>query len=94
MESAQNVLNFLFTHSMFVYPPSYFYGGELMKRINHGNEKMPDFDQLTDRIIANASNLPKIEVKTNLDTKDVTDKNPYQKEKMKDKNKFNQFFNK
>ena len=42
-----------------------------------GNKNMPDFDQLNDRIIADSSSSPMLVIKTNLDTKDVTENNPY-----------------
>lgn len=60
---------------------------------NNGNKKMPDFDKLNDRVIAEASQSPSLVIKTNLDPKDTTDENPYDSEtNMKDKDKFEQFF--
>ncbi|MEH7094564.1 hypothetical protein [Neobacillus vireti] len=42
-----------------------------------GNKKMPDFDQLNDRIILESTPTPMIVIKTNLDPKNVTENNPY-----------------
>ncbi|MGG3466714.1 hypothetical protein ABES02_04070 [Neobacillus pocheonensis] len=42
-----------------------------------GNKKMPDFDQLNDRVIAESTSEPMIVIKTNLDPKDSTENNPY-----------------
>ncbi|MFU2015810.1 hypothetical protein ACM6Q7_12160 [Peribacillus butanolivorans] len=44
---------------------------------NPGNKELPDFKDLNDRIIAQPSQSPRLVIKTNLDTKNVTDKNPY-----------------
>lgn len=44
---------------------------------NPGNKELPDFKDLNDRIIAQSSQSPRLVIKTNLDTKNVTDKNPY-----------------
>ncbi|MEG9297617.1 hypothetical protein V6B33_14200 [Mangrovibacillus sp. Mu-81] len=41
-----------------------------------GKEELPDFKQLHDRIIAEPSQGPVFEIKTNLDTP-ATDDNPY-----------------
>ncbi|MGO4886485.1 hypothetical protein ACJ2A9_01895 [Anaerobacillus sp. MEB173] len=38
---------------------------------------MPDFDKLTDRIIAEAPSAPMFSIKTNLDSDDPTENNPY-----------------
>ncbi|MDZ5471620.1 hypothetical protein SM124_07645 [Bacillus sp. 31A1R] len=42
-----------------------------------GNEKMPDFDILNDRMIAKPTSQPFLVIKTNLDPKDSTVDNPY-----------------
>ncbi|WP_028403198.1 hypothetical protein [Ectobacillus panaciterrae] len=42
-----------------------------------GNEKMPDFHELEDRMIAEPSNQPTLVIKTNLDPKNATEDNPY-----------------
>jgi hypothetical protein len=44
--------------------------------VEKGKKELPDFKQLDDRIIAEPSQGPFFEVKTNLD-KPVTDDNPY-----------------
>ncbi|WP_226666814.1 hypothetical protein [Metabacillus litoralis] len=46
-------------------------------RKNIKNEKMPDFKQLDDRIIAEPSTSPSLVIKTNLDTENVSEENPY-----------------
>lgn len=58
-----------------------------------GNEKMPDFDQLEDRMIAESPSGPMLVIKTNLDPKDVTENNPYyHNEKIKDPKEFKDYF--
>ncbi|MEH7073548.1 hypothetical protein [Neobacillus drentensis] len=58
-----------------------------------GNKNMPDFDQLNDRIIAEASPTPMLVIKTNLDPKDVTENNPYYQEtEVKDPKKIKNYF--
>ncbi len=42
-----------------------------------GNEQLPDFKELGDRIIAKPTSSPHLVIKTNLDPKDVTEGNPY-----------------
>ncbi|WP_260471878.1 hypothetical protein [Bacillus sp. HMF5848] len=54
------------------------------------NEKLPDFKQLDDRVIAEASPEPTLVIKTNLDSEGVTDHNPYAQDKTS--NEFNDFF--
>lgn len=57
------------------------------------NEKIPDFDKLTDRIIAEPSHSPFFVMKTNLDPKDVTEDNPYyKKENQTENDTFKQYF--
>ncbi|RBW67717.1 hypothetical protein [Bacillus taeanensis] len=55
---------------------------------------MPDFKELNDRIILNASSSPSIGAKTNLDIKNNTENNPYlSKEKeIEDREEVNRFF--
>ncbi|KRF61012.1 hypothetical protein ASG99_08785 [Bacillus sp. Soil768D1] len=48
-----------------------------MEPNNPGNKELPDFKDLNDRIIAQPSQSPRLVIKTNLDAKNVTDKNPY-----------------
>ncbi|PLS04730.1 hypothetical protein [Neobacillus cucumis] len=45
-----------------------------------GNKKMPNFDQLNDRIILESAATPTIVIKTNLDPKNATENNPYYQE--------------
>lgn len=42
-----------------------------------GNKKLPDFQQLNDRIIAEQPMEPHLIIKTNLDPQDSTENNPY-----------------
>lgn len=64
-----------------------------MKTNQPGNEKMPDFKELSDRIIANPANGPQLVIKTNLDPADVTEENPYVKnDQMTDSEQFTEFF--
>lgn len=58
------------------------------------NNQIPDFDQLTDRIIAGASPSPSIGIKTNLDSKDISEENPYYNPKAasEEKEKLEKFF--
>ncbi|MED3553391.1 hypothetical protein ACTHO0_22095 [Cytobacillus praedii] len=43
-----------------------------------GNQSLPDFNELNDRIIAERrTSGPRLEIKTNLDPKDSTIDNPY-----------------
>lgn len=56
----------------------YFLGGVIeMEPRQPGNNKLPDFDQLNDRIIAEQPAEPHLIIKTNLDPQDSTENNPY-----------------
>lgn len=58
-----------------------------------GNKQMPDFNKLTDRIIAEKSPEPTIVIKTNLDPKDPTENNPYfRQNQIKNPEEFKEFF--
>lgn len=58
-----------------------------------GNKKMPDFDQLNDRVIAESPTEPMLVIKTNLDPKDATENNPYyHNEDAQDPKKFREYF--
>lgn len=57
-----------------------------------GNQKLPDFKQLNDRIIADASDDPVLVIKTNLDPRDVTEENPYYKGNQSNKEEFTSYF--
>lgn len=67
-----------------------------MEKHTKGNEEMPNFDKLNDRIIAEASDSPKIQIKTNLDAKSVEEENPYAGDTSsltdEEQRKFNTFF--
>ncbi|MDG4656982.1 hypothetical protein P6P90_08870 [Ectobacillus antri] len=60
--------------------------------MNKESENMPDFKELEDRMIAQHSSEPTLIIKTNADSKNVTEQNPYYKGK--DTDKFRSFFNK
>ena len=49
----------------------------MMEPNQPGNKKLPDFNQLKDRIIAESSPTPMLVIKTNLDPKNATEENPY-----------------
>ncbi|MGN7299601.1 hypothetical protein [Ferdinandcohnia sp. SAFN-114] len=58
-----------------------------------GNQKLPDFKELNDRIIADASDEPMLVIKTNLDPKNATEENLYFKESQSDnREEFTSFF--
>jgi hypothetical protein len=62
--------------------------------IQPGNNKLPDFNELNDRIIAEQSTSgPTLVIKTNLDPKDSTVDNPYyQQEGKGTKKQFRDYF--
>lgn len=58
-----------------------------------GNKKLPDFDKLTDRMIAEQPSTPTLVIKTNLDDKDVTENNPYyHNEEVENPKEFKDYF--
>ncbi|MEO2074777.1 MAG: hypothetical protein ABGX20_05210 [Bacillus sp. (in: firmicutes)] len=58
-----------------------------------GNKKMPDFDELNDRMIAERSSSPMLVIKTNLDPENPSEENPYyQKGNAQDKEAMDDFF--
>lgn len=58
-----------------------------------GSKKLPDFDQLNDRIINESPSTPFLVIKTNLDPKDSTENNPYYYDKeTKNPKEFKQYF--
>lgn len=60
-----------------------------------GNPKMPDFHELTDRMIVEQPSQPMLVIKTNLDPKDSTENNPYdQNGNIKDPEEFKDYFEK
>ncbi|NRD78921.1 hypothetical protein HPT25_16275 [Bacillus sp. BRMEA1] len=59
-----------------------------------GNKKLPDFDQLTDRVILDSPSEPMLVIKTNLDPKDATENNPYiHHQNEKNEKELKDFFN-
>lgn len=64
-----------------------------MEPTNPGNNKLPDFKELNDRIIANRAPSPQLVIKTNLDPVDPTEDNPYyENAKLTDTEKFKDYF--
>ncbi|WP_079509328.1 hypothetical protein [Mesobacillus jeotgali] len=58
-----------------------------------GNKNLPDFKEMTDRIIAEPATGPQLVIKTNLDPSEVTEENPYYKnDQITDSEQFNEFF--
>ncbi|MCM3570759.1 hypothetical protein [Neobacillus mesonae] len=58
-----------------------------------GNKRMPDFDTLNDRIIAEKPSGPMLVIKTNLDSKSVAEENPYYQGKdVEDPKEFQNYF--
>jgi hypothetical protein len=56
------------------------------------NQQLPDFKELNDRIIAEASPSPSIVIKTNLDEEDVSIDNPYSNKSTGNSEEFKNFF--
>jgi hypothetical protein len=62
-----------------------------------GNKNLPDFDSLSDRVIAEATPEPSIVIKTNLDPENSKENNPYYQHddlSVVDEEKFNNYFGK
>lgn len=57
-----------------------------------GSKNMPDFNELSDRIIAKHTTEPMLVIKTNLDPKDVTEENPYYQQGETNKEEFEDYF--
>ena len=57
-------------------------------------EQLPDFDDLNDRVIAEAPSSPTLVIKTNLDAKSAVEENPYYNSKAskEEKEKLEEFF--
>ena len=65
----------------------------MMEPRQPGNKKLPDFEQLNDRIIADRPPEVMLVIKSNLDPKDSTENNPYyHDEETKDPKEFKEFF--
>jgi hypothetical protein len=52
---------------------------------------LPDFNELNDRLIAEPSTSPQLVIKTNLDSEDINQENPYAT-KNESSTKFKNFF--
>lgn len=64
-----------------------------MEPLKPGSKKMPDFEELDDRMIAKHTNEPMLVIKTNLDPKDSTEDNPYYQNKEEtDTEEFRDYF--
>lgn len=63
-----------------------------MKRKQSGNENLPDFKELSDRVLGDRPSERMLVIKTNLDPSDSTEDNPYLQEKPKDAESFKEFF--
>ncbi|WP_394583993.1 hypothetical protein [Cytobacillus firmus] len=71
----------------------YGMGGAAMDPIKPGSQKMPDFEELDDRMIAGHTSGPTLVIKTNLDPKNSTEDNPYYKNKTEtDTEEFRDYF--
>jgi hypothetical protein len=59
-----------------------------------GNKEMPDFDSLSDRVIAEPTPESTFAIKTNLDSTSSEEKNPYYSKDSttEDKRKLDQYF--
>ncbi|MEH7236538.1 hypothetical protein [Bacillus sp. JJ1562] len=66
-------------------------GGVILEE-KPGNQNLPDFKELNDRFIAEASDEPILVIKTNLDPKNATEDNPYYKESKSNEEEFTSFF--
>lgn len=69
-------------------------GATLTNPKKPGSKKLPDFNKLTDRIIAETrTSGPSLVIKTNLDPQDSTVNNPYfENKKLTDTDEFRNFF--
>lgn len=66
-----------------------------MEPTKPGSNKLPDFDQLNDRMIAEPTEQPMLVIRTNLDPIDSTEDNPYYKNKQEtNTKKFRDYFEK
>lgn len=64
-----------------------------MEPTQPGNDQMPDFNHLNDRIIVEKVSTPMLVIKTNFDPKDSTENNPYYHDKTAKKPKeFRNYF--
>ncbi|HZG71357.1 MAG TPA: hypothetical protein VEY51_07435 [Chondromyces sp.] len=63
-----------------------------MKANRAGNQEMPDFKEMSDRVTGGQPSEPMLVIKTNLDPKDITEENPYASNDSKTDEKFKKFF--
>lgn len=64
-----------------------------MDPIKPGSKKLPDFEELDDRMIAGHTLGPTLVIKTNLDPENSTEDNPYFKNKAEtDTEEFRDYF--
>lgn len=64
-----------------------------MKPKQSGNTSLPDFKEMTDRVVAEPANGVQLVIKTNLDPSDATVDNPYFKnEQITDSEQFKEYF--
>jgi hypothetical protein len=71
------------------------YKMEVLKMENKqpGNKNLPDFKEMTDRVMAEPANGPQLVIKTNLDPSDATEDNPYFKnDQITDSEQFKEYF--
>jgi hypothetical protein len=52
-----------------------------MEPTQPGSNQIPDFDHMSDRVIAEKPSSPMLVIKTNLDPKNSTENNPYYHDK-------------
>lgn len=65
----------------------------MMEPNKPGSERLPDFKELDDRMIAKGAKGPMLVIKTNLDPDSPTEDNPYyENKKQTDKEKFEEYF--
>jgi hypothetical protein len=64
-----------------------------MDRENIGNNNLPDFKQLNDRLIAEPTSEPFLVIKTNLDSENPSVENPYYQNKTSNEKELNDYFN-
>ncbi|MBT2684026.1 hypothetical protein [Bacillus sp. ISL-37] len=64
-----------------------------MKNKQPGSKNLPDFKEMTDRVMAEPANGPQLVIKTNLDPSDATEDNPYFKnDQITDSEQFKEYF--
>jgi hypothetical protein len=67
-----------YVHNLPIINASYRMGGVIkVEPKQPGNKNLPDFREMTDRIIAEPAKGPQLVIKTNLDPNNATEENPY-----------------